>query len=302
MKLTIGWLLAAALLAPQGHDAPLHPDPPIRCDDCEAWNGPKEPRRVFGNTYDVGVAGLGAVLIASPAGHILLDGGLPQSAPRIDESIRTLGFRTSDIKLIVNSHAHFDHAGGISALQRATGATVAASASGAKALQQGEPGPDDPQYGLVPAMKLFPKVARVRAVEDGEVLRVGDLAITAHLTPGHTPGSTTWSWRSCEGSRCADIVYADSLNAVSADGFRFSGDASHPSRVEAFRRSIDRVAALPCDYLLAVHPSFADGKTCRTYAEDARSRLEQRIRNERPDSRPASPGARRERRSGFAAR
>ena len=94
-------------------------------------------------------------------------------------------------------------------------------------------------------------------VQDGEIVRLGELAITAHLTPGHTPGSTTWSWRSCEGERCLDVVYADSLNAVSLPGFRFTGDATRPSLVPSFERSIDVVAALPCDILLAVHPGFS---------------------------------------------
>jgi metallo-beta-lactamase class B len=142
-------------------------------------------------------------------------------------------------------------------------------------------------------------VKHVKVVADGETLRVGDLAVTAHLTPGHTPGSTTWTWRSCEGSRCLQIVYADSLNPVSAPGFRFTGDAGHPSIEAAFRRSIATVRSLPCDVLLAVHPSFAgmeeklrrrreqpgsepfvDPTACRTYAGDAARRFDQRLAEE----------------------
>jgi metallo-beta-lactamase class B len=121
----------------------------------------------------------------------------------------------------------------------------------------------------------------VRVVKDGEAVRVGDLAVTAHVTPGHTPGSTTWTWRACEGATCKHIVYADSLNAVSAPDFRFTGDATHPSRIEAFRRSISKVRALPCDVLLTVHLMFARGKTCQTYADEALQRLEQRIAQEK---------------------
>lgn len=117
----------AALAAPEGKH--FRADAPMTCAACDEWNAPHEPFRVFGNTYYVGVAGLSAVLIASEDGLILLDAGLPQSAPLIDASIRKLGLRTEDIRLIVNSHAHFDHAGGIAALQRASGARVAASAS-----------------------------------------------------------------------------------------------------------------------------------------------------------------------------
>jgi metallo-beta-lactamase class B len=255
---------------------------------------------VFGNTYYVGTAGLSALLVTSERGSILLDGGLPQSAPLIDASIRKLGFRTEDVQLIVNSHTHYDHAGGIAALQRLSGAAVASSGPGAEALKQGEPTRDDPQFAFGREANRFPAVKAVRVVKDGETLRVGDLAITAHLTPGHTPGSTTWSWRSCEGSRCLEIVYADSLNAVAAPGFRFTGDATHPSREAAFRRSIATVAALPCDIVIAVHPSFAgmeeklarraqkpavdpfiDPEGCRTYAAGATQRLDARVAEEK---------------------
>jgi metallo-beta-lactamase class B len=256
----------------------LRPDPPITCTACADWNVAREPSRVFGNTYYVGVKGLSAVLITSPDGLILLDAALPQSAAVIDENIRKVGFRTADVRLILNSHAHFDHAGGIAALQRASGAVVASSPSGARALEQGGPTADDPQFALD---GKFPAVAKVRAVKDGEVLRVGPLAVTAHFTPGHTPGATTWSWRSCEGSSCKDIVYADSLNAVSAPGFRFTGDQKQPGTVAEFRRSIARVAALPCDVLLTVHPAFAEGQTCRTYAAGAARRLDDRVAQER---------------------
>ena len=292
-------LMACAVLTSGQAGPTLQPDAPVACADCQEWNAPRAPFRVFGNTYYVGVAGLSAILVTSDGGHILLDGALPQSAPLIDENIRTLGFRTADVRLIVNSHAHFDHAGGIAALQRVSGATVAASASGAQALEHGEAVPDDPQYAFRKTSS-FPRVAAVRVVADGETLRAGPLAVQAHLTPGHTPGSTTWTWRSCEGSRCLDLVYADSLNPVSAPGFRFTGDATHPSLVESFRRSIGAVERLPCDILLSVHPGlsdlegklqrreakpagdpFIDSQACRAYAADASRRLDDRIAAER---------------------
>src|ERR1044071_7932221 len=235
----------------------LQAERPKACEWCAGWNVAQDPFRVFGNTYYVGVAGLGAVLVTSDKGLVLLDGGLPQSAPLIDASIRKLGFRTEDIRLIVNSHAHYDHAGGIAALARSSGAVVAASASVARALESGGPPADDPQYAFGREANSFPAVKRVKVVADGETLRVGKLGITAHLTPGHTPGSTTWTWRSCEGPRCLDIVYADSLNPVSAPGFRFTGDATHPDITATFRHSISAVGRLPCDILLAVHPDFA---------------------------------------------
>jgi metallo-beta-lactamase class B len=256
----------------------LKPDPPKACDGCDEWNKDQPGSKVFGNTYNVGPEGLSAVLITSPDGHILLDGALPQSAAIIDRNIRGLGLKTEDIRYILNSHGHYDHAGGIAALQRASGARVAASASTARGLQAGEDTEDDPQYGFGPKATAFPPVKNVQVVKDGDVIKVGSLAVTAHLTPGHTPGATTWSWRSCEGAVCKDIVYADSLSAVSAPGFLFSAD---PERVAAFRRSIDTLAALPCDVLIALHPAMGKGKTCSTFAEAAREGLTRRLAEER---------------------
>jgi len=286
-------LLGAAVLAAVASNPqirrPFKSDPPKICPSCSDWNVDIDPVRLFGNTYYVGTKGLSSILITSERGHILLDGGLAQSAELIDRHIRKLGFATEDVRLIVNSHGHYDHAGGIHALQVASGARVAASRSGADALRRGENTADDPQFGFGHASNEFPPVRKVKVVRDGEVLRVGALAITAHLTPGHTPGSTTWTWKSCEGARCLDIVYADSLNAISAPGFKYSAD---PARVALFRRSIATVAALPCDIVIAVHPnltgldekiagkSFVDPQGCRTYAAEAARVLDARLASE----------------------
>ena len=195
-----GWMaLSLSLLVPFDQAA-LRPDPPNVCSSCDEWNQPREPFRVFGNTYYVGTDGLSAMLITSDQGHILLDGGLAQSAPLIAANIHKLGFKIEDVKFITNSHAHYDHAAGIAALQRASGATVVASASGAQALASGSATPDDPQAGFGRDANAFPAVKNVRVVTDGEVVRVGPIAIEMHDTAGHTPGSTTWTWQSCESS------------------------------------------------------------------------------------------------------
>lgn len=293
-------LAAAATLAAQSPKRSLEPDPPMKCEACAEWNADRAPFKVFGNTYFVGTAGLGSVLITDDAGFILLDGGLAQSAALIDAHIRSLGLAPEKIRIILNSHAHYDHAGGIAALQRMTGARVKASVSGAWAIAHGEPTKDDPQFAFGHAANAYPAAKNVEPVADGEVVRLGNLAVTAHYTPGHTPGSTTWTWRSCEGDRCLDLVYADSLNAVSAPGFRFSGSAGTPTRVPQFERSIATVEALPCDIVIAVHPAMVDldaklaarGRTpgvdplidpkgCRTYAAVARERLAQRVAEEK---------------------
>jgi len=291
--------LAAFSLLPgftEAATASIDTDPPKACSSCDSWNEPQAPFRVFGNTYYVGTAGLSSILIESKAGLILLDGALPQSAHIIAENIRKLGFRIEDVRMIVNSHTHYDHAGGIAALQRASGAIVAASPASVVALKKGEPTEDDPQFAFGPAHNGFPAIPEVREVADGETLRVGDLWITAHFTPGHTPGGTSWTWRSCEGKRCLDIVYADSLNAVSAPGFRFTGTKSLDS-------SIARVEAFSCDVLLSPHPDFfgmeaklqmrmqspkenpfIDPQGCKSYAGAAEQRLERRLEDERAAS------------------
>lgn len=262
------------------------------CPSCAEWNLPRGPAHLFGNTFHVGTRGLGSVLIAAPEGHVLIDGGLPDSAPMILANVGALGFDPSDVKLILNSHAHFDHAGGIAALRRATGARVSLSRSGAGVLQAGRPGPDDPQYDVALAM---PRVADVEIVEDGQTVRVGSLELTAHVTGGHTPGSTTWSWRSCEGERCVDFVYADSQTPVSSDDFRFSDSSTYPTAVADFERSFALLETMPCDVLITPHPeasslwqrlaagrdALIDAEGCKRYAARAREQLRRRLERER---------------------
>ncbi|MES2151663.1 MAG: subclass B3 metallo-beta-lactamase [Pseudomonadota bacterium] len=270
----------------------------VNCGNCKEWNQAQAPFRVVGNTWYVGVKGLSALLITGPQGHILLDGGLPQSAPLIEQNIKALGFRIEDVKLIVNSHAHWDHAGGIPALQRASGAVVAASPSSARGIKSGTNGPDDPQFEAH-AVHIA-TLSKVQVVADGETLKVGPLSITAHMTPGHTPGSTSWSWTSCEGATCHAVVYADSLNPVSSDGFYFSGKGKSPDLSASFADSIAKVAALKCDVVVSVHPGFTntleklaartpehnpfiDPDGCKVYAAVAAKSLAQRLATERAE-------------------
>jgi metallo-beta-lactamase class B len=268
----------------------------IHCSSCESWNVAQKPFKIVGNTYYVGTKELSAMLVTTPQGHVLLDGALPQSAAQIEANIKALGFRMQDVKYILNSHAHWDHAGGISALQKASGATVLASEWGARVMLAGTVEKDDPQYDDKEPVH-FPKVANVRAVKDNEVIRIGDVAITALMTPGHTPGSTSWTWKSCEGGKCYDVVYADSLTAVSMDGFRFTGGGGKPDVSGSFRSTIERVGQLKCDVIVSTHPGFTDtlkklaattpshnaflGGGCAEYAASSLKRFEERIANER---------------------
>ena len=286
--------------------APLQNNP-VDCDSCKEWNAPVKPFNIHGNSWYVGTAGLSAVLVTGPQGHILLDGALPQSAPLIIDNIKALGFRIEDVKVILNSHAHWDHAGGIAALQRASGATVVASASGALGLQSGTNGKDDPQYQADPVVHVA-KVAKVKVVGEGDTVKVGPLVLTAHMTPGHTPGGTTWTWTSCEGARCLNVVYADSLNPYASGDFRYTGKGAGkgktPDISASFEASIAKVAALPCDIIIPVHPGttdvlgkaarrsatsnpLIDASACRAYAAEAGGLLAKRLAKERGLALPA---------------
>lgn len=274
---------------------------PSSCDDCPTWNLPQAPFRIYGNTYYVGTRGLSAILVTSPAGHILIDGALPESVPHIATSIRALGFRLEDVKLILNSHPHFDHAGGIAELQRLTGATVTVSAWSAEVMKRGVVPKDDPQFGIIVPIR---RVARVGTLKDGETVGAGGVKLTAHFTPGHTPGGTSWSWRSCEANRCLDLVYADSVTAVSAEGFLFTRSRADRTSVADFEKSYVYLERAPCDILLTPHPeasnlwprleqraqtadAMIDPSACRNLAVGARRQLAARLERERNVTRPS---------------
>ncbi|MBV9619684.1 MAG: subclass B3 metallo-beta-lactamase [Gammaproteobacteria bacterium] len=242
--------IALALCRPQfGLSAPSD------CPKCAEWSKSQSPFRIYGNTYYVGTRALSAILIASAAGHVLIDGTVDETAAQVAANVRALGFRVEDIRLILNSHVHFDHAGGISQLQHWSGAQVAASGPSARVLLTGRSGADDPLYGEVREMTAIPSV---QVIEDRQIPRVGELRMTAHLTPGHTPGGTSWSWSSCEGNRCLHLVYADSLSPVSNKSFRFSRSPTYPNVLTDFARSFSVIRGLPCDIQLTPHPEFSD--------------------------------------------
>jgi len=284
-------LSALSFIAACGPRA-LEPDAASDCSNCESWNQPQEPFRLYGNTWYVGTAGLSSILIETDEGLILIDGGLTQSAALIESNIRNAGFDPLTIKAILVSHAHYDHAGGVSALQRLTRATVYTSVEGAKVLSTGELQSDDPQFLFGPEQTGFPAIKNVVAVGDREVVSIGGVDVTAVYTPGHTPGSTTWTWESCALDKCYDVVYADSITAVSAVGFRYSDGQAANQLIE----SAGTISDLDCDILLSPHPfffgmqdkleirgegnPFINNVACMIYAETALDWLQQRLRAE----------------------
>jgi metallo-beta-lactamase class B len=257
------------------------------CKDWDDYDKPAPPVRIFGNTYLVGTCGISAILITGNQGDILIDGGTEKDPDLIAANIARLGVRLGDIRILLHSHEHFDHVGGLAQLQRMTGAQLYASPAAAAVLNRGTTGADDPQAGTNPP---FPAASVDRLVRDQEQVRLGNIVLTAVATPGHTPGALTWHWGSCQSGVCRQIVYADSLTPKSSDSYRFS---DHPAYLAAYRASLAKVAALDCDILLTPHPSAShmldrlagrqpleNRGACRDYAESLTKALDERLATE----------------------
>ncbi len=257
------------------------------------WSAPQKPFTIYGNTHYVGTAGISAILVTSPQGHFLVDGTTAKGSEVVAANIRTLGYKLEDVKYILSSHSHEDHAGGVSALQKLTGATVLAGSGNVETMRTGVSPKVDPQFG---SLSNYPGSAKVRAVKDGEAIKLGQIAVTAHSTPGHTAGGTTWSWQSCDAGKCKEVVFVDSLTAVSADSYRFT---DHPEIVAQLRSSFATVDGLSCDIAIAAHPevndlwgrqqraakegnaAYVDSNGCKTIVEAGRKRLETRLASEK---------------------
>lgn len=295
MRLVLAVIVAALLAGPANARQPRTAPPTLAqaCEGRSGWNDPAPPAHVFGNVYYVGTCGITSLLVTSAQGHVLLDGAAGKAGPLIARNIEALGFKLADVKYILNSHEHGDHAGGIAHLQRVTGASVLAREPAIATLERGHGDRGDPQFLQLPD---FPPVAHIRAIADGETVKLDTLALTAHATPGHAPGGTSWTWRSCEGARCLAFAYADSVSAISDKQYRY---ADHSGYVAAFRNSLDTIAALPCDVLLTPHPNgsnlferiagrapLVDADACSRYAQTGRDGLEARLHAEQDGPAP----------------
>ena len=287
-------ILAAALLALPllGAKAPAAAPAPDKtqvawaeaCKGDDGWDTPGPPFRIHGNTWYVGTCGIAAILIRGKDGAVLIDSGTAKGSEIVEANIRSLGVRLDSVKAILASHEHFDHVAGFARLQGLTGAPVLVGTEAAGVIRTGKDDPRDPQFGLHPPMA--PVTGSVRGVKDGEALTLAGIKLTAIATPGHTPGATSWSWRSCAGKDCRTIVYADSLNPISGDAYRFS---DHADYVAAFRAGLGRLRAARCDILLTPHPGSSDmpararggtmagGMSCAQYADAKTKALDDRL-------------------------
>ena len=213
-----------------------------------AWNRPAEPFEVVHGVYYVGTEELAAWLIPTEDGLVLIDGALEESAPLIEANIRRLGFRFEDVRFLLNSHAHFDHSGGLAQLKRDSKAQLIASREDQVALETGRYVGNEAEADL-----NFEPVKVDRFIADGEVLTLGSVRLTAHLTPGHTSGCTTWTLPVVSQGQSLDVVFYCSTSVALN---RLWPIEQYPGIVDDYRRSFARLATLPADVFLANHKDF----------------------------------------------
>jgi metallo-beta-lactamase class B len=233
-------LLVPSLARPQA-------DPTSR-----SWNQPVEPYRIAGNLYYVGASDVTSYLITTPAGHILLDGGFAETAPIIQANVQKLGFNLTDVKILLSTHAHFDHAGGLAELKKVTGAPLYAGVADVDLLARG--GKGDFAFGD----KLqFPPVQVDHPVHDRDKVSLGGTTVVGHSTPGHTRGCTSWSMQVEDGGKRYDVVFVGSTTIN--PGVHLAGKPSYPGIAEDYAKSFEVLKSLPCDIFLAAHASFYGG-------------------------------------------
>lgn len=211
------------------------------------WNQPFEPFRIAGNIYYVGANEVTSYLITTPKGHILLDSGFAETVPQILSNIEKLGFKFTDVKFIINSHAHYDHAGGIAELKRRTNAKLVVSRGDAKLMARG--GTDDPNFG--DRFPFEPAVAD-STFTDGWKLKLGGTSLTANVTSGHTKGCTTWTTVVKEGTAKLNTVFVCS---TSAPGYKLVANEKYPEIAADYETTFRRMKAMKIDIFLSSHAS-----------------------------------------------
>jgi metallo-beta-lactamase class B len=215
------------------------------------WTAPFPPFRIAGNLYYVGSADLGSYLIATPKGLILINSNLTSSPALIRKSVESLGFRFSDIKILLISHAHFDHCAGSAEIIKQTGAKYEVMAGDVSVVESG--GKSDFAYGADKGMH-FPPAHVGRVLHDGDTVQLGGAVLTAHLTAGHTRGTTTWTMDETEGGRLLHVVIVGSPNVN--PGYELVGNTVYPRIAADYKHQFEVLRALPCDIFLGAHGGY----------------------------------------------
>lgn len=217
------------------------------------WLEPYTPFRIAGDLYYVGTKGLASYLVTTPAGHILINSDLEANVPMLRTSIEALGFKFSDVKVLLISHAHWDHDAGSAMIKQMTGARYMVMDADVPVVESG--GKEDFHYGDDPGT-LYPPVKVDRILHDGERVAFGGAELVAHLTPGHTKGCTTWSLKVSEGGRSYDVVIVGSPN-VNA-GYTLVGNPRYPGIADDFAKTFRVLRAIPVDIFLGAHGGYFD--------------------------------------------
>jgi metallo-beta-lactamase class B len=228
----------------------------LRAQVSPDWVEPFPPFRIAGNLYYVGSKGLASYLITTPQGHILINSDLETSVPLIRASVERLGFKFGDIRILLISHAHWDHDGGSAEIKRLTGAKYMVMDADVPVVESG--GKTDFQYGNQPA-SLYPPTKVDRVLHDGDGVKLGGATLVARLTPGHTKGCTTWTMKVDEAGRIHDVVIVGSPN-VNA-GYRLVGNSSYPEIASDYERTFRVLKSLPVDIFLGAHGDYFDLET-----------------------------------------
>ncbi len=242
-------LLAALLAAMTCAGSAAGQDPPD-------WLEPFPPFRIADNLYYVGSKGLANYLITTPQGHILINSDLEANVPLIRASVEKLGFKFTDIKILLISHAHWDHNAGSALIKQLTGARYMVMDADVSVVESG--GKSDFQYGNMPAM-LYPATKVDRVLHDGDKVKLGTAVLVAHLTPGHTRGCTTWTMKVNERGKTYNVVIIGSPNVN--PGYKLFDNTVYPKIAQDYEKTFRVLKALPGDYFLGAHGSYFDMET-----------------------------------------
>src|SRR3954465_728229 len=217
------------------------------------WTEPFPPFRIAGNLYYVGSKGLASYLITTPKGHVLINSDLEANVPLLKDSIARLGFKITDVKVLLISHAHWDHDAGSAAIKKLTGASYMVMDADVPVVESG--GKTDFQYGSNPA-NLYPPTKVDRVLHDGDQVKLGDTVLVAHLTPGHTKGCTTWTMKVSDGGKTNDVVIVGSPNVN--PGYKLVNNTLYPGIAADYERMFTVLKSLPADIFLGAHGSYFD--------------------------------------------